>query len=61
MTTPIAHRRTAEWKCGRCGVTNRKLVDPGVTLIQDRCVSCRTPHDVRPGPRPPFWPATVRK
>jgi hypothetical protein len=59
-TTPHDHRRTAEWKCTRCGATNRKLVDPGVPVVQDRCVTCRTRHDVRPGPRPTFWLAAPR-
>lgn len=61
MTTPPAHRLTAEWKCGKCGVTNRKLAAPGTGAILDRCVTCGTPHDVRPGARPPFWHATPRQ
>lgn len=60
MTTPTKHRLTAEWKCTKCGVTNRKLVDPDVPLVQDRCVTCGARHEVRPGPRPPFWQATLR-
>ena len=61
MTTPTATRLTAEWKCTKCEVTNRTLVDPGATVVRDRCVTCRTPHEVRPGPRPTFWHATARR
>jgi hypothetical protein len=60
MTTPTATRLTAEWKCTRCGVTNRKLLTPAATTALDRCVTCGTRHEVRPGPRPPFWQATPR-
>jgi hypothetical protein len=50
---------TAEWKCTKCGVTNRKLVAPGDTVVKDRCVTCGATHDVRPGQRPAFWEATA--
>jgi hypothetical protein len=52
---------TAEWKCTKCGVINRKLVPVGTTVTVDRCVTCHTVHEVRPGPRPTFWEATPRK
>lgn len=61
MTTPRATHQTAEWKCTACGVTNRKLVPSGTVQARDRCVTCRTPHDVRPGARPTFWEATPRR
>ena len=48
---------TAEWNCTRCGVTNRKLVAPGTTETNDRCVSCKLKHLVRPGERPVRWQA----
>ena len=46
---------TAEWKCVKCGVTNRKLVPEGTTSAPDTCVTCRTPHVVSPGGRPASW------
>jgi len=49
---------TAEWKCTQCGVTNRKLVAPGMSRVEDRCVTCRTRHLVEAGERPVFWSAT---
>jgi len=52
---------TAEWKCTKCGVTNRKLVAPGATTVKDRCVTCGTRHDVRVGERPVFWEATAQR
>ena len=52
---------TAEWKCTKCGVTNRKLVPPGATALQDRCVTCGTPHQVQVGARPAFWEATAQR
>jgi hypothetical protein len=58
---PSELRHSAEWICTKCGVVNRKLVKPGATVIEDRCVSCGTRHQVRPGPRPPFWLATARR
>ncbi|HEX9631450.1 MAG TPA: hypothetical protein VGA02_03215 [Gemmatimonadales bacterium] len=51
---------TAEWKCVKCGVTNRKLVPKGTTSAPDKCVTCRTPHVVTPGARPAFWEAVVK-
>jgi hypothetical protein len=53
--------KTAEWKCTTCGVTNRKLVTEGQTTAQDRCVTCKTPHTLRAGPRPVFWEATAQR
>lgn len=50
---------TAEWKCTKCGVTNRKLVPPGEASIRDKCVTCGARHQVRPGERPAFWEATA--
>ena len=49
---------TAEWICTRCGATNRKLVAAGTREIEDRCVTCRAGHEVRPGDRPVRWTAT---
>jgi NAD-dependent SIR2 family protein deacetylase len=51
---------TAEWQCTRCGATNRKLVSPDTTEAVDRCVTCRTPHVIRPDLRPVFWQATAK-
>jgi hypothetical protein len=51
---------TAEWKCTKCGVTNRKLLPDGVTSAPDRCVTCKTPHVVTRAERPVFWEATVK-
>jgi len=51
---------TAEWKCVKCGVTNRKLVPKGTTSAPDKCVTCRTAHVVTPGARPAFWEAVVK-
>jgi len=51
---------TAEWKCSKCGATNRKLVPEGKTEIQDRCVTCGTRHTVREEERPVFWQATAK-
>jgi hypothetical protein len=50
---------TAEWKCTKCGVTNRKLVPAGQTTAKDRCVTCHTRHELHAGPRPTFWEATA--
>ena len=61
MTTPTQHKLTAEWKCTRCGVTNRRLVDPDQHLVIDRCVTCHVRHEIRPGPRPTFWQATPHR
>jgi hypothetical protein len=52
---------TAEWLCTKCGATNRKLVVGTPPQLEDRCVSCRTRHVVRPGRRPVRWEATVSK
>jgi hypothetical protein len=51
--------RTAEWICTRCGSTNRKLVPASETESTDRCVSCKTPHDVRVSARPVRWDAKL--
>jgi hypothetical protein len=51
---------TAEWKCTKCGVTNRKLLPERVTAASDKCVTCGTRHVVRRGPRPAFWEATAK-
>jgi DNA-directed RNA polymerase subunit RPC12/RpoP len=51
---------TAEWKCTRCGATNRKLVTADTTEALDRCVTCRTRHVIRPDPRPAFWQAAAQ-
>jgi len=52
---------TAEWKCTKCGATNRKLVPPGQPTARDRCVTCRTRHEIRVNPRPVFWEATAQR
>jgi DNA-directed RNA polymerase subunit RPC12/RpoP len=52
---------TAEWKCTKCGATNRKLVRSEQTTAQDRCVTCHTRHDLRPTPRLIFWEATAQR
>jgi hypothetical protein len=59
MTTAAA-TTTAEWKCTKCGVTNRRLMPAGATEGRDRCVTCRTWHEIRPGARPPFWEAAAQ-
>lgn len=51
--------RTAEWICTRCGTTNRKLVPVGVNQVIDRCLSCKTPHNVQASPRPTRWEAKL--
>ena len=51
---------TAEWKCAKCGATNRKLVSPEAAGIVDRCVTCHTRHEIRPGARPTFWQAAAK-
>ena len=51
---------TAEWKCTKCGVTNRKLVPNPTDVVRDKCVTCGAKHEVRPGQRPAFWEATVQ-
>jgi len=51
---------TAEWKCTKCGVTNRKLLPDDVRSAPDTCVTCGTAHVVTPGARPTFWEATVK-
>jgi hypothetical protein len=60
MTSSVTARQTAEWKCTKCAVTNRKLVLPGATRIDDRCVTCHARHEVRRGARPTFWDAAPR-
>jgi DNA-directed RNA polymerase subunit RPC12/RpoP len=52
---------TAEWKCTKCGATNRKLVPADQTTVQDRCVTCHTRHEVSAGTRPVFWEATAQR
>jgi len=61
MTIPHVTTTTAEWKCTHCDATNRKLTPAGTVVLRDRCVTCRTPHDVRPGARPTFWEATAAR
>ncbi len=51
--------RTAEWLCSRCGSTNRKLVPVGEDTVVDRCVSCRTSHQVNRSGRPVRWDAKL--
>jgi hypothetical protein len=51
--------RTAEWICTRCGSTNRKLVPTSIHEIADRCISCKTPHDIKSSPRPVRWDAKL--
>lgn len=51
---------TAEWQCTRCSVTNRKLVPPGTTSDNDRCVHCRLRHHITPSERPVRWDAVAR-
>jgi hypothetical protein len=53
--------KTAEWNCSKCGVTNRKLVHPTETEIEDRCVTCHTKHIVREDERPVRWQASAKK
>lgn len=48
---------TAEWQCTRCGVTNRKLVEPSARQVNDRCLHCGLKHSVRPGDTPVRWTA----
>lgn len=48
---------TAEWLCTRCGTSNRKLVPAGTTDAHDRCLHCRTGHQIAPGARPVRWTA----
>lgn len=51
---------TAEWICGKCDATNRKLVAEGVDEVEDRCITCRTRHVVKKDARPVRWRATAR-
>lgn len=56
MTTATSPLQvTAEWICTRCGSTNRKLVDAGVTHAVDRCVHCRMRHEIDADTRPVRW------
>jgi hypothetical protein len=48
---------TAEWLCTRCGVTNRRLVEPGAATAPDRCLHCKAAHTVRRGATPVRWDA----
>jgi hypothetical protein len=48
---------TAEWICTRCGVTNRKLLPPGVTRAEDACVTCHARHEIEADARPVRWRA----
>jgi DNA-directed RNA polymerase subunit RPC12/RpoP len=48
---------TAEWRCTRCGATNRKLVPAWTRRTVDRCVSCHTKHELEPDARPVRWNA----
>lgn len=48
---------TAEWRCTRCGATNRKIVREDARSAVDVCVSCHTRHVVERGDRPAFWTA----
>ena len=62
MTIPTSSspRVTAEWQCTRCQTTNRKLVAAGATRIADRCLSCKTRHEVTVDRRPVRWNARAR-
>ncbi len=51
---------TAEWKCTKCGVTNRKLVSLDSASGMDKCVTCGTRHLLSPGARPVFWEAVAQ-
>ena len=57
MTETIARPQqvTAEWLCTKCGVTNRKYVPRGTTVVEDRCVACHLKHVVWPSERPVRW------
>lgn len=48
---------TAEWQCTKCGTTNRKFVPAGTKAERDRCVHCRSRHEVTPADRPVRWNA----
>jgi len=50
--------KTAEWICTKCGVTNRKLVNPNHTEVMDKCVTCHAKHRVTEDDRPVRWQAT---
>jgi hypothetical protein len=47
--------KTAEWLCTSCGATNRALVSKGESRIEDRCLHCRTRHEVEEDERPVRW------
>lgn len=49
---------TAEWQCTSCGSTNRRLVPARARQATDRCVTCATRHELRPGTTPVRWDAT---
>jgi transcription elongation factor Elf1 len=56
MTTATLPRQgTAEWICTRCGSTNRKLVNAGVTRAEDACVHCHMRHEIEADARPVRW------
>lgn len=52
---------TAEWQCTVCGATNRRLVTQETDRAKDRCVTCRTHHEIERGPRPVFWKASAAR
>ncbi|MDX2208137.1 MAG: hypothetical protein SFU57_10875 [Gemmatimonadales bacterium] len=51
---------TAEWQCTQCSTTNRRLVTPGATTADDRCLHCRLRHTIDRGPTPVRWTARAR-
>jgi len=54
---PQGTRVTAEWQCTRCNSTNRKFVPAASARTMDRCVSCRSRHEVTRAERPVRWHA----
>jgi hypothetical protein len=50
---------TAEWLCTRCGVTNRKLLEPEAVEGDDRCFHCKLRHILHRGDTPVRWDATA--
>jgi hypothetical protein len=52
--------KTAEWICEDCGTTNRKLVAPDATVVQDRCVHCHKVHVIEEADRPVRWAAKLK-
>lgn len=52
--------KTAEWECTNCGSINRKLVADDIRSVADRCLTCKTKHEVHEGERPVRWTSVAK-